>query len=87
MMKGSKVSDFLAGLTATALFLIVICFVIVLLTLHRPRNLSEQEQLQKNKPVKNAVVDDVTLWKVRDTTSGDWSYIYFTTPAGSIATP
>ena len=38
------------------------------------------EQLANHKPFKIAEVDGVTVWKVRDSTVGGYSWIYFTSP-------
>jgi hypothetical protein len=60
-------------------------FVLCLLVLVCGCNLAtEREQLEKNKPIRIAEADGVTLWKVKDSTPHGRSWLYFTTPNGQV---
>lgn len=45
---------------------------------------TESEQLERNKPIKIAESDGVTVWKVTDITSRPYRRVYYTTPGGSV---
>jgi hypothetical protein len=48
-------------------------------------NLSEAEQLRRNKPTLIADIEGVKVWRVKDETlDAQRKYVYFTTPNGEI---
>ncbi len=58
---------------------------ICLLSICGCNGMTEAEQLEKNKPIKLAETEGVTLWKVRDSTPGGRVWIYYTTPPAFVS--
>lgn len=45
---------------------------------------TEEPQLKMNKPIKISESGGITIWKVRDSTPGGKTCIYYSTPSGKI---
>lgn len=45
---------------------------------------TEEQQLKMNKPIKIPESGGITIWKVKDSTPGGKTCIYYSTPSGKI---